>query len=214
MKILLVSTSHSQPGNTGLWLDTLAAPYYAFLEAGADVQVASPKGGRITLDPTAEQHHQLLADQDAVYWLENSLKLSEVNAENFDSIFIAGGRGALWDLVDNKELNTLLQDFNHMHKPIAAVAHGVAGLCCSKDKNGASLLNGRNITAITNKEEKGEVPFPVETRLKEIGAVFFDSENVVSDENIFTGRNAAAAVETAEAVIEQLENNYYVHFKL
>ncbi|WP_343673054.1 type 1 glutamine amidotransferase domain-containing protein [Chitinophaga sp.] len=214
MKILLVTTTHHQPGNTGLWLDTLAAPYYAFIEAGADVQVASPKGGRVTLDPTAEQHHQLLADQDAIYWLEHSLKLSEVSAESYDSIFIAGGRGAMWDLVDNKELNALLQDFNRAHKPIAAVAHGVAGLCCSKDKSGMSLLAGRNVTAIANEEEKGEVPFPLETRLKEIGAVFYKGEKVVSDENIITGHNAAAAVATAEAVIEQLESNYYVHFRI
>ena len=49
MKILMVLTSHDKLGNTGrntgFWLEEFAAPYYTFLDAGATVTVASPKGG-------------------------------------------------------------------------------------------------------------------------------------------------------------------------
>ena len=218
MKILLVTTSHQQPDLKGLGLDSLAAPYYAFLEAGADILIATPKGGPTPIDTNCARStttNRFLADQDAVYLLENALKLSETNAADFDAIFITGGRGAMWDLVDNKDLNHLLQDFNRARKPIAAVGHGVAGLSSFRDKDGVAVLAGRNITAISNAEETTAVPFPLETRLNEIGAVYFKGNHphVVSDDNIITGQNSASAVGTAEALIEQLENNYYVHFK-
>ena len=49
MKILMVLTSHDKLGTTGrktgFWLEEFAAPYFTFLDAGASVTVASPKGG-------------------------------------------------------------------------------------------------------------------------------------------------------------------------
>jgi len=55
MKILIVLTSHDQLGDTGektgFWLEELAAPYYRFIDAGAEITLASPQGGHPPLDP-------------------------------------------------------------------------------------------------------------------------------------------------------------------
>ena len=59
MKILMVLTSHDRLGDTGkktgLWLEEFAAPYYVFQDAGADITLASPKGGQPPVDPRSEE---------------------------------------------------------------------------------------------------------------------------------------------------------------
>ncbi len=58
MNILIVLTSHDTLGDTGrktgFWLEEFAAPYYAFVDAGAKVTLASPKGGQPPLDPKSD----------------------------------------------------------------------------------------------------------------------------------------------------------------
>ncbi len=59
MRVLIVLTSHDQLGNTGrktgFWLEELAAPYYVFKDAGAQITLASPKGGRPPFDPKSNE---------------------------------------------------------------------------------------------------------------------------------------------------------------
>ncbi len=58
MKILMVLTSHDKLGatgqKTGFWLEEFAAPYYVFVDAGADVTLASPLGGQPPEDPKSD----------------------------------------------------------------------------------------------------------------------------------------------------------------
>lgn len=59
MKVSMVLTSHDQLGKTGrktgFWLEELAAPYFVFKDAGAEITLASPKGGRPPLDPKSNE---------------------------------------------------------------------------------------------------------------------------------------------------------------
>src|SRR5512141_2509915 len=98
MKILMVLTSHDQLGNTGkktgFWLEEFAAPYYAFLDAGAKVTVASPKGGQPPLDPKSdtpdgqtEATRRFKSDAAAQAALASTVKLADVRAEDHDAIF-------------------------------------------------------------------------------------------------------------------------------
>jgi putative intracellular protease/amidase len=109
MKILVVLTSHDKLGDTGektgFWLEELAAPYYAFIDAGAELTLASPKGGQPPLDPKSsdplprtDATRRFEADATATKALANTRKLADVSMKDFDALFYPGGHGPLWDL--------------------------------------------------------------------------------------------------------------------
>lgn len=120
MKILLVLTSHEQLGNTGektgFWLEELAAPYYAFIDAGAQLTLASPNGGQPPLDPKSNEPdfqtdatRRFEIDSVATHALANTLKLSDLNGAEFDAVFYPGGHGPLWDLAEDAASIALIE---------------------------------------------------------------------------------------------------------
>ena len=107
MKILMVLTSHDKLGNTGrktgFWLEEFVAPYFTFLDAGAAVTVASPKGGQPPLDPVSdtpegqtELTRRFKQDPAAQAVLANTVRLSDVKASDYDAVFYPGGHGPMW----------------------------------------------------------------------------------------------------------------------
>ena len=111
MKILLVLTSHDQLGDTGqktgFWLEEFTSPYYVFKDAGAEVVLASPKGGQPPLDPKSNEAdsqtdstRRFAKDDAAQQQLAHTLPLKQINAADFDGVFYSGGHGPLWDLTD------------------------------------------------------------------------------------------------------------------
>lgn len=139
MKILIVLTSHDRLGDTGrktgFWLEELAAPYYVFKDAGYEITLASPEGGQPPLDPkSAEPDFQtdatrrFEADAEASKALANTVKLAEVEAEGFDTVFYPGGHGPMWDLAESKVSAALIESFLGASKPVALVCHAPAAL--------------------------------------------------------------------------------------
>ncbi len=137
MKILMVVTSHGQLGesgrSTGLWLEELAAPYYVFKDAGAEVTLASPAGGQPPIDPQSEQPdsqteatRRFHEDAEATQAFADTRKLADVSAETFDAVFYPGGHGPLWDLAENEDSRLIIDRIYAAGKPVAAVCHGVA----------------------------------------------------------------------------------------
>src|SRR5690554_4844773 len=163
-RILMVLTSHDRLGDTGeptgFWLEELAAPYYACLDAGTVVTLASPKGGKPPLDPKSdaeesqtEATRRFQQDAQAQQALANTRKLSEVSADDFDAIFYPGGHGPLWDLVDDRDSIRLIEAFWAQQKPVAAVCHAPIVLLEARDADGEPILRGRRVTGFTNGEE-------------------------------------------------------------
>src|SRR6056297_799826 len=181
MKILIVLTSHDKLGNTGektgFWLEEFAAPYYAFIDAGADVTLASPRGGQPPLDPTSdEEEHQTAStrrfknDEIAKQALAETRKLSEIDPDGFDAVFYPGGHGPLWDLSGDKTSIHLIRTMLESGKPVGAVCHAPAALVEVKGSDGGYIVSGKRVTAFTNSEEEAVgladvVPFLVESRL-------------------------------------------------
>ena len=137
MKILMVLTSHDTLGNTGrktgFWLEELAAPYYAFKDAGAEIVLASPAGGQPPLDPKSnepdfqtEQTHRFEADAQANAQLAETVRLDSVSQADFDAVFYPGGHGPLWDLAEDKHSIELIESFIAASKPVALVCHATA----------------------------------------------------------------------------------------
>ena len=226
-KVLFVTTSHDKMGDTairtGVWLEELAAPYYVFKDAGADVVIASPNGGRVPLDPKSESiimatraTKRFLKDEEAMNFLSDSVLLEEVNADDFDVVFLPGGHGAMWDIAGNKSVRQLLEAFNSENKPIGSVCHGVVGLLSLQNGSGEHLVKGKLLTGFSNSEEEsaglsGIVPFLLETRLLSFGALYSKAANyvnhVVIDGNIITGQNPASSEDVAKKVLAFVQNN-------
>lgn len=222
MKILMVLTSHDQLGDTGkktgFWLEELAAPYYTFVDAGAEVVLASPAGGQPPLDPKSnepdaqtETTKRFEADEVAMQALANTHKLSEVLNQDFDAVFYPGGHGPLWDLAKDQNSISLIEQTLQADKPVALVCHAPGVLREVKDAEGRSIVEGKTVTGFTNTEENGVgltdiVPFLVEDMLKEKGGKYSKAEDwqvyVQQDGLLITGQNPASSAATAEALLK------------
>ena len=224
MNILMVLTSHDQLGDTGqktgFWLEEFAAPYYALKDAGADIVVASPKGGQPPLDPKSDEADaqsedtaRFKADADAQKVLANTVKLDSVSETDFDAVFYPGGHGPLWDLAEDPTSIRLIEAFARADKPVAAVCHAPGVLKSVKGTDGAPLVKGRKVAGFTNSEEEAVglteiVPFLVEDMLKANGGDYSKGADwgsyVVTDGKLVTGQNPASSREAAEALLKLL----------
>ncbi len=224
MKILMVLTSHDQMGDTGnktgFWLEEFAAPYYAFKDAGADITLASPKGGQPPIDPSSDDAgaqtddtRRFKADPAAQAQLAATSKLSELTADRFDAIFYPGGHGPLWDLAEDADSKRLIEAFAAADRPVGAVCHAPAVFRHTLGSDGKPLVSGRRVTGFTNTEEEavgltGIVPFLVEDMLKANGGTFERgadwSSFVLCDGKLVTGQNPASSAEAARQTLALL----------
>lgn len=223
MKVLMILTSHDQLGDTGrktgFWLEELAAPYYAFKESGAEITLASPKGGKPPLDPKSnepdfqtEQTHRFEADTDAIAQLANTVRLDTISQADYDTVFYPGGHGPLWDLAEDKHSIALIESFLAANKPVALVCHAPGVLRHVKTPAGRPLVEGKKVTGFTNSEEEAVgltnvVPFLVEDELIAKGGIYSKGDDwssyVVQDGLLITGQNPGSSAATAELLIKQ-----------
>jgi putative intracellular protease/amidase len=224
VKILMVLTSHDELGNTGrktgFWLEELAAPHYEFEDAGADVVLASPKGGQPPLDPKSneaqfqtELTRRFEADAAAKAQLASTVRLDSVESKDFDAVFYPGGHGPLWDLAEDRHSIALIESFLAAGKPVALVCHAPGVLRHVETPDGQPLVRGRKVTGFTNTEEEAVgltkvVPFLVEDELKAKGGIFSKADDwavhVVTDGLLITGQNPASSGPAAKVLLERL----------
>lgn len=211
---LLIVTSHSELGSTGtktgFWLEELAAPYYELTDAGFDVALASPKGGRPPADPKSESSEapsvkRLLADPKALALLESTSRLADVK-DGYDAYLVVGGHGVMWDLAESEEIVRLLGGAFDAGRVVAAVCHGPAAFA----KLGR-LVAGRRVTGFSNEEEEAAgltqiMPFALETKLRELGGKYERGPKwgsfAVRDDKLVTGQNPASSAAVAKLVVE------------
>jgi putative intracellular protease/amidase len=221
-KILMVLTSHDQLGatgrKTGFWLEEFAAPYYVFKDAGASVTLASPKGGQPPLDPKSDEPdaqtaatRRFAGDAPAREALAHTRPLAGMRAEDFDALFFPGGHGPLWDLADDPNAIALVQRFQALGKPVAAVCHAPAVLRHPKGADGQPLVKGKRVTGFTNTEEEAVgltkiVPFLVEDMLRANGGRYGKGadwqSHVEVDGLLVTGQNPASSEAAAQELLK------------
>ena len=223
-KILFVLTSHDKLGDTGIktgfWIEEFATPYYILKDKGMEITLASPAGGQPPIDPKSELEDfqtpstiRFNNDKQTQEILANTLKLSEVNANDYDAIFYPGGHGPLWDLAEDEHSIALIETFYRSNKPVAAVCHAPAVFKHTKNADGSPLVNGKKVTGFANTEEAAVeltsiVPFLVEDMLKENGGIYSRSDDwapyALQDGLLITGQNPASAELVAEYLLEKL----------
>ena len=232
-RALIITTSHSvlaAPGETegpetGVMASEFTHPYYSFLDAGMDVDMASIQGGQIPIDPQtlsyvirSPEDERYLNDSVAQTKVRNSLAIADVDISQYDIVFISGGWGAAYDLAQSPVMASKVSEayYGERTAVIGGVCHGVLGLVNAKDKEGNTLIAGRRMTGVTDKQVKELVieitPLHPETELRKAGALFesqtafrdlFATHVVVDDEQRFvTGQNQNSGLETAHRMMQ------------
>jgi putative intracellular protease/amidase len=226
-RILIVLTSHDRLGNTGnrtgFHLEELTHPYYAFHDAGHCVDIASIQGGAAPIDPNSrkpdgenpESAERILQDETAMTAIRETLALGDIDAGDYDGIYLPGGHGTMWDMPENETLAKLIAAFYEAGKPVAAVCHGPAGLVGAKTRAGDPIVAGKRVNCFRDEEERnveldGVVPFLLESRLADLGAEIEGGEPFTSyavrDGNLVTGQNPMSLARLSELMLEALDD--------
>ncbi len=225
-------TSHSALGETGkktgFWVEEFASPYYVFVDAGAEITIASPAGGQPPVDPKSEEAEaqtpstlRFYKDREAIYQLANTIKLSDIHYNNYDAVFYPGGHGPIWDLANDKTSIKLIEDFYNSQRPIAFVCHAPAALLKTKAENGEPLVKGKRVTGFSDTEEEAVeltkvVPFLLEDELKKLGAHYSKGTDWSSytqhDGLLITGQNPKSSEAVAKLLLKILVGEKEIQF--
>ncbi|HWA64953.1 MAG TPA: type 1 glutamine amidotransferase domain-containing protein [Mycobacteriales bacterium] len=225
-RALVVATNHGvlDVGKaTGVFASELTVPYYAFLDAGMDVDVASPRGGTIPVDPLSLKpvircaaDDRFLADDELRRKVDESLPVGDVPIDDYDLIYLAGGWGAAFDFATSEELGDAVTAAAAADLVIGGICHGPLGLVNALAPNGAPLVQGRKISAVTDKQVRelgiSSTPFHPETELRKRGAEFESTHRFrdpfanhwVVDGNLVTGQNQNAGPMVAQEMLRQV----------
>lgn len=220
----MILTSHSDMLNTdtktGVWLGEFTDPYYEFADAKYEITLASPKGGEPPIDPMSQLTENITAsnrrfqdDEVAQHKFSNTKKLSEVDPEAFDAVFLPGGHGPIWDLAKDSDCGKIIISFIKAEKPVAAVCHGPAAFLAA-EKEQPGFLRAKTMSCFSNTEENlvlrtEHMPYLLQDALEEKGvkidnAVIPFTSNVKKDGLLITGQNPLSAGPTARALIEKI----------
>ena len=191
-----------------------------FKDAGAEITLASPKGGQPPIDPKSDDPNtqteamtRFKKDPGTQQVLANTVKLGDIKAEGFDAVFYPGGHGPMWDLVNDENSIRLIEDFCNSGRPVAAVCHAPAALQKVTYK-GQPIVKGKRVTGFTNSEEDAVhltkvVPFLVEDELKRLGGHFEKAGDwadfTVVDGRLITGQNPSSSSSAARELLKLLE---------
>ncbi|WP_299612730.1 type 1 glutamine amidotransferase domain-containing protein [uncultured Tateyamaria sp.] len=224
--ILMIVTSAAKMDNgepTGVWLEELTTPYYAFLDAGANVTLTSISGGAIPVDARSVAEdgendasvERYLKDKDLIEKVATTPRFTDIDTGGFDAVFLPGGHGTMFDYPDNPELAAVIEAFDRAGKIVAAVCHGPACFVGVKATDGKPFVEGRTVAGFTDSEEhavglQDAVPFLLETKLKELGANYESAPDfepfAVRDGTLVTGQNPASAQKTADLALEAVSD--------
>lgn len=220
-KVLFALTSHGELGGTGrktgFYVPEVAHPAAVFRAEGYDIDFVSVKGGPAPqdgIDPDDTVVADFLANPADQAALESTHTAADINAEDYDIIYYAGGHGTMWDFPEAAELAALAAAIYERGGVVAAVCHGPAGLVNLKLSDGSYLVDGKEVSSFTNDEEKAVglsdvVPFLLESTLVERGAKHTKAadfaEHAVADQRLVTGQNPASAAKVAELAIAELK---------
>ncbi len=227
-KALIVTTSHGELGETGkatgVYPSEMTIPYYEFLDAGLDVDIASIQGGEIPIEPIglrfpmkSHQDKRYLKDDAAKEKTRHSLKIDDINFLDYDIIFMAGGWGASYDLGTSDLLGTKITEAHANGILLGSVCHGVLGFLLAKDTTGRPLVEGKKMTGVTDKQVNelniSTTPMHPETELRKHGAIYqsntgfrdFFATLTVVDGNMVTGQNQNSSGETAQTLLHLLK---------
>ena len=232
-KILMVASSPAVSNQTGwpigFWAAELTHPLQVFQEAGYEVELASTDGGKVVMDSYSNPldasgysaHDVISLGYMQLDWfnqmLESTKKITEVNSNDYDAIFLVGGQGPMYTFKGNHDLEKLFANFYESGKPSAAVCHSATLLLEAKTSNGALIVDGKTWTGFANAEEEyadkavGQKiqPYWIEEEARKLPNTTFKvaapfSSYAIEDGNLITGQQQNSGAVAARLVVQQL----------
>lgn len=225
LRTLFVLTSHTTLGQTGrptgFWFEELAAPWWALRDAGLSADIASIQGGQPVADPASltDQGGQtaavdrFLADADAMQSLAAARRLAQLDASQYQAVFLVGGHGTMWDFPGSDALKRFIEQLVQGNGLVAAVCHGPAGLLRVNRADGEPFVKGRKVCGFANSEEAAigataVVPFLLEDQLRQLGAIYQSGApfqpKVMRDGTLLTGQNPQSSALLGELLVAAL----------
>lgn len=229
-KVLAIVTSHGtmkkESSKTGLWFSELVHFYDVVRVAGFPIDIVSIKGGKVPIDPrsllpiimdqTSKTYH---LDPYFISKLDHSLPLNDINGQDYDCIFFAGGHGTLWDFPESHKIQEITATIYENGGLVTAVCHGPAAFLRTRLSDGSHLLENVEVTGYSNMEEKlifqgGKIPFFLEDELRTVAKSYKKSaipftSHVVEDKRIITGQNPQSARAVGEKALKILQAHVY-----
>jgi putative intracellular protease/amidase len=199
-----------------------APPYHVFISHGYDVDFASPLGGPIPFmrEPLGISSYTIKYEGFSRK-ANNSLAPKQVNPGEYTAVFIGGGYGNLFDVASNKDLLGIIAKIYENGGVIGSSGHGAGAFANAKLSSGQPLVKGKRIAGFPSSTEKEKdwakqgslLPFLVEERLKEHGAITVNKDNipdkhdVIIDNRIVSTMFLPSAALVAKEMLILLENN-------
>jgi putative intracellular protease/amidase len=224
--VLILLTSHAQLGDTGeatgFHWEEVTTPYWVLRDSGYDVRIASVKGGTPPADPASDDAgerpdsvQRFMDDAEAMAALRDSLPIDRVKADDYAAIYLPGGHGTMWDLAQTPAVGETIARAYEKGAAIGAVCHGPAGLVGAMLSDGTPLVHGKKVNSFTDAEEAAVgkdkiVPYLLEHRLRDLGAVFEGNRepfgpHAVRDGRLVTGQNPQSAERVAGLLVEAIK---------
>jgi putative intracellular protease/amidase len=221
-----VSTTLGWP--VGFWGAELTHAWHAFTEAGYEVTIASPDGGRCELDALSDPRDPsrysagdvitmgFLHTPDLISLVEDTPALDDLDLDRFDALVVVGGQSPMFTFRDNRALQETIRGFYEAEKPTAALCHGVSALVDVRLSDGSYLLEGKTVTGFSNGEEdvadelvgRQVMPWRIEDAARERGANYVQGgvwkPFAVRDGRLVTGQQQYSGGEVAKLVIAAL----------
>jgi putative intracellular protease/amidase len=220
-KVLIPVTNHATLGTkeqaNGTYAPELTHVLKELINAGIEYDIASIKGGKAPLYGTDIEgdnvNAEILANDDFLNRINNTIPVSQLNSDDYDAIFYPGGFGLLSDLAVNKDFATIAAKHYEDGGVVASVCHGPAALLPITLSNGEKLLASKSVTGFTREEEIdfgtiNDIPFLLEESLARSAARFSKvqpwQELVIVDERVITGQNPTSAHGVGQKLVEIL----------
>jgi protease I len=162
----------------------LTSPKQALEEAGAKVDVVSPKMGKIKAWDKTDWGIEINVDRN----------LNDVSPDEYDALVLPGGVLNPDKLRQNKEAVAFVSAFLDEGKPVAAICHGPQMLIET------GMIGGRTLTSYPS----------LETDLKNAGAHWIDQE-VVVDNGLVTSRRPDDLEAFNRKAIEEIGEGTHHH---
>jgi putative intracellular protease/amidase len=222
------TTSTTTGWPVGFWAAELTHPYYEFTEVGYEVTIASPNGGKVEVDALSDPRDPskwsaedlismgFLNTPALMMLLENTPRLADLGADDYDALVICGGQSPMFSWRGNADLHAAIRTFYEAEKPTAVFCHGVAALVDAKLSDGSYLVQGRTVTGFANIEEDYSdkaagakiMPWRLEDALRERGANYvlggLFKPFAVRDGRLFTGQQQYSGRKVAQMLIAAL----------
>lgn len=228
-RALCIATSHGVLDvgvPTGVFASELTVPYYAFVDAGLTVDVASIRGGSVPVDPLSvkaslrtREDDRMLGDEQLRAKLMASLPIADIDFTHYDLVYLAGGWGAAFDFGQSDVLARRISEAYAASRIIGGICHGPLGLLRARRPDGELVVRGRRLTAVTDRQVQqlgiALTPLHPESALRAAGALFesrthrardFFANHFVVDGDLVTGQNQNAGPMVARLMLQRLED--------